>query len=90
MLTKNKNQAIDLLCSRPETDGGEKEKSIETKSLFLLRRFFCGRAYLTNLIGHIPTMGEPQRKDKTISFQSINKESMIKRTKLVTSLLWKP
>ena len=37
---------------------GEKEKSIEGKFLLLLR-FFCGHAYLTDLIRHIRRASEP-------------------------------
>ena len=41
---------------------GEKEMSIDEKKFFLLSKFFCGNADMTDLIAQIRITGEPGRK----------------------------
>ena len=73
---------------------GEKEKSNEEKRRALVAKFFCGHAYLTDLIGHRPIRKRVNREEKSFNdwtnwhiLEQINREE--KKDKTVSSLLIK-
>ena len=78
---------IDSLFSRLETNVQKKEKRIKEKKFALVAKFFCcGRAYSTDLIGHILSASELRRKKSrrldeltysVTTYQSTDKECMV-------------